>query len=77
MFLLWIFKAVAKGFGRQPPSLFIDIATMSFVERGELIGMLLARENSGLFEVLFFIEALRLDFGWWESVCSLVLDKLV
>ena len=50
---------------------------MSFVERGELIGMLLARENSGLFEVLFFIEALRLDFGWWESVCSLVLDKLV
>ena len=63
MFLLFTFKAVAKGFGRRPPSLLIEIATISFVERGELIGTLLARENSGLFEALFLIEALKLDFG--------------
>ena len=49
MLLLSMFKAVVKGLGRRPPSLLIEVATTSFAERGELIGTLLARENSGLF----------------------------
>ena len=39
------FRPVRKGFGRFPPSLLIEIATISLGDLGELIGTLLAREN--------------------------------